>query len=409
MKDVIELTDEFQRNIQWWLEFLPKWNGSASSIELNWSKPDILHLFTDAAGKPDWAHFIMVSGSRHGGRFGLPEGNPPIEYLEFIPILLALLTWKNQLSKKQIVLPCDNQGVVQAWRKLGFTHSVVLEIMRRIFTVSALHNFTICIKHIAGVKNEIADALSRFQMARFQLLAPHALTLPDHIPKTLADLVSPKSKPSSESLKHTARALERCHIANSTRNSYETGVRQFSIFCQANQLCQLPAFAETVRLFLASLFREDLSLSTMKVYLTGVGNDHTEANLSNPINSHAVHRQLTGVKRRSSLSKQPDLRHPVTLHLMRQLKTRLAESDDIPSHDKLMCWCAFTVAFGGAVRVSRFASQSSTSFNANRTPRAKDLTLRDTFLEIKIRSSKTTKLASAVNSSWRKQEGSGAP
>jgi len=37
---------------------------------------------------------------------------------------------------------------------------------------AAQHNINICVMHILGVQNNVADAISRFQMARFWQLVP---------------------------------------------------------------------------------------------------------------------------------------------------------------------------------------------------------------------------------------------
>ena len=46
--------------------------------------------------------------------------------------------------------------------------------MRKLAYVSATGNFIVHAEHIPGVKNTKADALSRFQMQKFQHLAPRA-------------------------------------------------------------------------------------------------------------------------------------------------------------------------------------------------------------------------------------------
>ena len=43
------------------------------------------------------------------------------------------------------------------------------------------HNMHIMITHIAGINNNIADPISRFQMERFRTLAPAANLQPDPI------------------------------------------------------------------------------------------------------------------------------------------------------------------------------------------------------------------------------------
>lgn len=58
---------------------------------------------------------------------------------------------------------CDNFGVVHAWIILGSTDKGVLEIERQIAKVTAENNFIICIKHIASITIETADALPGFR------------------------------------------------------------------------------------------------------------------------------------------------------------------------------------------------------------------------------------------------------
>lgn len=49
-----------------------------------------------------------------------------------------------------------------------------MKLMRQLTWCSAKFNFCIYSKHLPGKTNLIADALSRFQMAKFRCLAPTA-------------------------------------------------------------------------------------------------------------------------------------------------------------------------------------------------------------------------------------------
>lgn len=86
------------------------------------------------------------------------------------------------------MMHCDKQGVVQAWYKLGSCSAGVLELMRRIPTVAANGHFAICIMHIPGCQNDIADALSQFQMVCFRLLAPKTKVEQEKVPLILEKL-----------------------------------------------------------------------------------------------------------------------------------------------------------------------------------------------------------------------------
>ena len=50
-----------------------------------------------------------------------------------------------------------------------------MALFRLLYFCAAYHNLNVCIVHIPGVCNDIADSLSRFQMAQ-------ANTTPDNIP-----------------------------------------------------------------------------------------------------------------------------------------------------------------------------------------------------------------------------------
>ena len=116
---------------------------------------------------------------------------PCIEWLEFIPIFLALHTWRLRFFRKKIKFHCDNQGVVQAWDGLGSCNAAVLDVMGRNVSVCASGDFVITIKHIAECSNEIVDALPQFQMHRFQSLTPAAHRQLDPIPTVLHNFLTP--------------------------------------------------------------------------------------------------------------------------------------------------------------------------------------------------------------------------
>ena len=56
-----------------------------------------------------------------------------------------------------------------------------MTLIRLLYFCAARFNMHVMITHIAGVDNVIADAISRFQMQHFRLLAPDASPLPDPI------------------------------------------------------------------------------------------------------------------------------------------------------------------------------------------------------------------------------------
>lgn len=111
--NVIKLDYEFKNDINWWLLFMPGWNGTASFVDPKWVKPDILHFYTNASSKLGFGAFFDGRWFRGDWPPWIIEVEPSIEYLEIAAILLALKVWRRFLSKTRI-LYCDNVGAVQA-------------------------------------------------------------------------------------------------------------------------------------------------------------------------------------------------------------------------------------------------------------------------------------------------------
>ena len=74
------------------------------------------------------------------------------------------------------------QTVVDIWESGTSKSPEIMALVRMLFFCAAHNNFNVCVQHIPGVNNVIADALSRFQQDRFRKLAPKANLHPDNIP-----------------------------------------------------------------------------------------------------------------------------------------------------------------------------------------------------------------------------------
>ncbi len=63
-----------------------------------------------------------------------------------------------------------------------------MQLVRYLTLLTFQHNFYFRAQHVPGVSNEIADALSCFQVTRFRQLAPHANQMPEQIPTSILQL-----------------------------------------------------------------------------------------------------------------------------------------------------------------------------------------------------------------------------
>ena len=78
------------------------------------------------------------------------------------------------MVKKGIIFHCDNLSTVHILRKGRFKCSNIMLLMRCLTWCAASNNCSFYSEHVAGVKNCISDAISRFQEERFRRLAPNA-------------------------------------------------------------------------------------------------------------------------------------------------------------------------------------------------------------------------------------------
>lgn len=79
-------------------------------------------------------------------------------------------------------IQCDNEAAVHIINKGRSKIPLIMKFMRKLTLCSAKNNFIILAQHISGVKNFIADALSRLRMDRFRHLAPQADPVPKPCP-----------------------------------------------------------------------------------------------------------------------------------------------------------------------------------------------------------------------------------
>lgn len=119
-------------------------------------------------------HFFRVVGVQVGGQMfgGRLLGN--LVLLELFPIMLMVELWKQEFRNKRVRFHCDNLGVVQAINSISASSPLVVRFLRHLVLQCLCLNCYVCAVHVPGVKNNVADALSRLQWDKFRLLAPEA-------------------------------------------------------------------------------------------------------------------------------------------------------------------------------------------------------------------------------------------
>jgi hypothetical protein len=161
------------------LAYLPTWNGISVFYDVKWSSNADLHLWTDAS---DWGIGAYYNGSWIYEQFqnhSVHLSNKSIAWRELYAIVKAAATWATDLSGKRILIHCDNKAVCDILITGTSKIPDIMVLVRELFFIAARNAFEFSALHVEGVKNAIADALSRGQLETFRSLVPHARNQPD--------------------------------------------------------------------------------------------------------------------------------------------------------------------------------------------------------------------------------------
>jgi len=153
----ITLTTEARLDIQWWLEFLPSCSGTSLILNTRWTPSPALKLYTDASGAHGWGAY--GSGRWIQSHWSPSQNNMDITWKE---LFAAVHTWGPSWSRQKILFHCDNQAVVEIWERGSTRVPHTMGLVRLLYFCASHYNINVCVTHIPGVCNNIADSLSRF-------------------------------------------------------------------------------------------------------------------------------------------------------------------------------------------------------------------------------------------------------
>ena len=175
----ISLNSDSRADIEWWLEFLPSWNG-VCFIQDEPVTSVAMSLYTDASD--------LGCGAMYGIHwFSVPwpdllHASFHINVRELLAIVASVFTWGHEWHDKQILFYTDSMSITDVWRTGTSTDRAIMKLVRAMFMFCARANINILMRHIPGSKNAGADALSRLQVARFRRLCPGSFPTPSRVP-----------------------------------------------------------------------------------------------------------------------------------------------------------------------------------------------------------------------------------
>ena len=164
----IYLSKDFKADVEWWLMYLPTWNGISVFYEDEWVSSDAMDLFTDASDQ-------AVSGYFNRSWFVLPVSTQhSINWRELYAIVVAAATFGMHWQGKRINFHCDNMSVVYVLSSGTSRNPDLMCLVRELFFVAAMYQFEFRATYINTKVNLIADSLSRYNWRLFHEVAPDA-------------------------------------------------------------------------------------------------------------------------------------------------------------------------------------------------------------------------------------------
>jgi len=157
---VIDLSFDFQADVAWWRTFAADWNGEALVGSLDPVRAAHLHVHTDASSEA-CAMVFRDEWFAHDWTEGDLLSVPDIFHQEFWIILTSCISYPHVFSGMVVLFWCDNEAVVSVINSGWSRDPILMKMLRELHFVCARHSFQILARHIPGLKNKVADALSR--------------------------------------------------------------------------------------------------------------------------------------------------------------------------------------------------------------------------------------------------------
>ncbi len=181
----VRLNAGFRSDLKWWACFLPIWNGSCPVSSILLSMPSV-ELTSDASGS--WGCGAYTSQG-HWFQLPLPESWSGIHITikELLPIVLGVAVWGEMWQGMSVSCRCDNAAVVAIVNSGRSKVDRAMHLMRCLSFFLARWGVSLKCRHIPGVLNGAADALSRNALPSFQRLVPGANESPTVLPDRLLE------------------------------------------------------------------------------------------------------------------------------------------------------------------------------------------------------------------------------
>ena len=157
---------EFMLDVRWWYRFVAQYNGVSIIPPSHWSAVNSV-IETDAClsggggvnfETRECFQFEFPSELRNNTQASINE-------YELLTIMVAVKVWGSSLRGKKVRVNCDNTTAVAAMNLARLHNKFSQAIMREISYWSAVGEFEVMTMHISGLRNIVADTLSRTHLS----------------------------------------------------------------------------------------------------------------------------------------------------------------------------------------------------------------------------------------------------
>lgn len=180
----VRLNLDFRADLWWWTTFVTSWNG----VALFPPPPSpVVTVTSDASG--EWGCGAWSQRTWFQFQWPAERRYHHIAFKELFAILLSCTTWGVGWRGTRVRARCDNQAAVHAIAARSCRDKAMMHLLRCLFFCEARYQFRLVAEHLPGIRNYLADDLSRNRLSSFLSKAPDMCQEPSQTPPNLPELL----------------------------------------------------------------------------------------------------------------------------------------------------------------------------------------------------------------------------
>ena len=164
----VVLSESFYADIDWWLQFLPVFNGKCLALNL----ASVHDVFVDASGSgsgfvfdTDWGYWEWRDIEHTVNQFQISEK-------EILSAVFAVRRWAPRWANSRVLFHTDNVTAWAALRTGSVKSPLMMPYLHELFWLAALFKFAVDAGHIPGHQNDTPVTISRLEQPDYHSLMP---------------------------------------------------------------------------------------------------------------------------------------------------------------------------------------------------------------------------------------------